>query len=417
MVDLRPRPPRAAIRSVEVGTDVQPLSGLGGCDCVRVFVTQRGRPIGFTDLSVEGASVGAERLREAIMRQLGERIAAAAAVVPSPALPPEVPASVVVATYDRPAELARCLRALRAQETRRPLDVVVVDNHPASGLTPPVLADFPGVTLVAEPRRGAAYARNAGFVAARGAVLACTDDDVSVPPGWLEALLPPFADERVMAVTGNILPLELDTPAQWFVEMYGGLGRGFERRVFDRAWFEDSGGPAPTWSIGGTANAAFRARALADPSIGLMDEALGPGMPSGVGEDSYLFYRILKAGHRIVYEPDAWVWHRHRRDMRALRRQMYAYAKGHVAHLLTTWLRDGDRRALSRLGIRLPRWHVKQLERWAVARVRGEVPYPLSLMLVELAGHLAGPVGLWRSWRRVRREGRSAPYVLAATPS
>src|SRR6187397_8628 len=123
MVDLRRRrPPRAAIRSVEAGFDVQPLTGLAGCDCVRVFVTQRGRPIGFTDLSVEDESVGAERLREAITRQLGERIAAAAAVAPSPALPPEVPASVVVATYDRPTDLARCLRALGSQETRRRLD-------------------------------------------------------------------------------------------------------------------------------------------------------------------------------------------------------------------------------------------------------------------------------------------------------
>jgi glycosyltransferase involved in cell wall biosynthesis len=411
------RPPRTAIRIVEAGDDLRPLTDLGGFDCVRVFITRRGRPIGFADVSVDGGSVGAERLREAITRELGARIDAAASVTPSPALRTEIPVSVVVPTYDRPDDLARCLRALRAQETRRRLEIVVVDNHPDSGLTPPVVAGFAGVTLVVEPRRGSAYARNAGVVATHGAIVACTDDDVTPPPGWLEALVAPFTDERVAAVTGNILPLELDTPAQWFYEMYGGLGRGFERRVFDRTWFEGSRGPVPTWNVGATANVAFRAQALADPSIGLMDEALGAGMPSGVGEDSYLFYRILKAGHRIVYEPGAWVSHRHRRDMRALRRQMYAYAKGHVAHLLTTWLRDGDRRAVSRLGIRLPRWHVRQLQRWAVARVRGEVAYPVSLVLVELAGHVAGPVALWRSWRRVRREGRSAPYVLATTPS
>ena len=35
-----------------------------------------------------------------------------------------------------------------------------------------------------------------------------------------------------------------------------------------------------------------------------MDEALGPGMPSGVGEDSYLLYRIVRAGWTVVYEPD-----------------------------------------------------------------------------------------------------------------
>ena len=43
-----------------------------------------------------------------------------------------------------------------------------------------------------------------------------------------------------------------------------------------------------------------------------MDEALGPGMPSGVGEDSYLLYRIVRAGYTVVYEPAAFVYHRHR---------------------------------------------------------------------------------------------------------
>jgi hypothetical protein len=93
--------------------------------------------------------------------------------------------------------------------------------------------------------------------------------------------------------------------------------------------------------------------------------------------------------------------------MAALRRQMYGYAKGHVAYNLTTWLRDGDRRGLARLLLRLPPWHARQLVRWAWGRARGDVPYPLSLVLIEIAGHLAGPVALWRARRRVRREGRS----------
>ena len=45
-----------------------------------------------------------------------------------------------------------------------------------------------------------------------------------------------------------------------------------------------------------------------------MDEALGAGMPTGCSEDTYLFYKILKAGYTLVYEPSADVWHRHRRD-------------------------------------------------------------------------------------------------------
>jgi hypothetical protein len=137
-------------------------------------------------------------------------------------------------------------------------------------------------------------------------------------------------------------------------------------------------------------------------------------MPSGVGEDTYLFYKILKAGHRLVYEPSAYVWHRHRRDMRALRRQMYGYSKGHVAYLLTTALRDGDRRGLVRMATVFPGWHVRQVLRWVKWRLLRRNAYPLSLVAVEMLGHIVGPFTLWQSRRRVARQGRSGPYVAPA---
>ena len=96
----------------------------------------------------------------------------------------------------------------------------------------------------------------------------------------------------------------------------------------------------PTWELGATANAAFRATAFTDPEIGLMDVALGPGTATGVGEDSYLLYRIVRAGYTVVYEPSAVVWHRHRDTPGALERQITGYYSGHVAHQLTTLLRD-----------------------------------------------------------------------------
>ena len=75
----------------------------------------------------------------------------------------------------RPDDLARCLESLVCQETARPFEIIVVDNVPASGLTPPVVARFPGVKLVAEARAGASYARNAGVLASRGAIVATTE--------------------------------------------------------------------------------------------------------------------------------------------------------------------------------------------------------------------------------------------------
>jgi hypothetical protein len=214
-------------------------------------------------------------------------------------------------------------------------------------------------------------------------------------------------------VTGNTLPLELETPAQRLFERYGGLGRGFELFEVDGDWFESFKRHAvPTWELGATANAAFQTSIFSHPQIGLMDEALGPGMPSGVGEDTYLFYQVLKAGYTLVYEPTAYVWHKHRRDTSALRRQIYNYSKGHVAYHLTTLLRDHDLRPLLHLGYHLPRWQVGQIIRQVKNRLCGQRnDYPLSFTLLEIAGNLAGPWALWRSRRRVKREGRSQPYI------
>ena len=322
---------------------------------------------------------------------------------PPTALSPHVSASIVVATLDRPDDLRECLTHLVALRTSRPVEIVVVDNHPASGLTPPVTAAFPTVRLVTESRRGLAYARNRGFIASRSDIAVATDDDVIVPPDWLETLLTPFARPEVMVVTGNVRPWQLETEAQKLFEAYGGLGRGTTRREANAEWLWKHRAAAPTWSLGATANAAFRASIFTHPQIGLMDEALGPGMPTGVGEDTYLFYKVLKAGFTIVYEPEAWVWHKHRRDMPALRKQLYDYSKGHVSYHLTTLLRDGDWRALINLLGLLPAYHLSRTVRRLIRRS----DYPLSLLSLEVMGNLAGPWALWKSRQRVRREGRS----------
>jgi GT2 family glycosyltransferase len=422
----------------------QPLQGLndvGDHARVRVFVALNGRPIGSVDIDNRHRPVSPARLREAIVDQFGLRLLgrdpelcldilyenAKAALrrhylttLGWPAetherLPDDVLVSIVVATYDRPDDLRECLLHLTAQESARSVEIVVVDNHPLSGLTPPVVAKFPGVELVNETRQGLAYARNKGFNMSRGEIVVTTDDDVLVPPDWLEKLVAPFVQHDVMAVTGNILPLELETTAQREFERYGGLGRGFIPREADTEWFNLFRRRAvPTWELGATANAAFRASIFTHPEIGLMDEALGPGTPTGVGEDTYLFYKILRAGYTIAYEPSAYVWHKHRREMRALRNQLYNYSKGHVAYHLTTMLRDRDLRAVGDLMVRLPRWRLKQLASYVRRRLLRRSYYPLGhlgLILLEIKGNLAGPWSLWRSYRRVKREGRSDTYV------
>ena len=395
-----------AIRRVDVRSPLQPILDVDDYPRTRVYVSDAGDLIGEVEIENACAPISATRLRDEIGRRLAHALMKRELdPIARPTLPRDVRVSIVIPTCNRPDDLRRCLAALATERQSREVEVVVIDNRPGpSSPTRSVVAEFPGIVFVEESRPGLSYARNAGFAAASGAIVIAIDDDVTVPEGWLERLVAPFHRPEVAAVTGHVLPVELDTESQCLFEAYGGLGKGFERFERDGEWFRSLRGPVPTWKLGATANAAFRASALVDPRIGVLDEALGAGMPTGCSEDTYLFYRILKAGLTIVYEPTAWVWHRHRRDLAALRHQIYAYSKGHVAYHLTTLLRDGDRRALVRLVYSLPKVYAKR----AHARLRGWSDYPVSLILLEIAGTLAGPFALWQARRRVRRLGPGA---------
>ncbi|MBE9127582.1 MULTISPECIES: glycosyltransferase family 2 protein [unclassified Coleofasciculus] len=424
---------KVAVRTAELSQPLQPLTDVTDYSDVQVFVTWKGEPLGGITIPNIYQPISTNRLSEEIVKQLGLKLLKPACrrtvdvrwaesvsilsdrytpteketALPE-GLPTNVSVSINLATYDRPDDLRNCLRCLIAQETPRQVEIIVVDNNPSSGLTPPIVAEFPGVKLVSEPRQGLAYARNAGFVASTGDIVIATDDDVTLPSDWLEKLVVPFARPEVMIVTGNVLPLQLETVYQRFFERYGGLGRGFERFEANGDWFESFPRDAvSTWRLGATANAAFRASMFTHPQIGLMEESLGPGMPSGVGEDTYLFYKVLKAGYTLVYEPAAYVWHKHRRDIAALRRQIYGYSKGHVSYNLTTWLRDDDWRGLWRIFVTLPLVHLLRI----IKCLGGRSEYPLSLIVLEIVGNLAGPWSLWQSYRRVKREGCSSPYI------
>lgn len=320
-------------------------------------------------------------------------------------LPVDLSVSIILATLDRPEALRQCLASLLHIETERSVEIIVVDNNPESGITLPVVEDFPGVKYLVERRRGLSYARNCGVLAASGQFIVTTDDDVVVPPSWLELLLKPFVRQDVAAVTGNVLPRHLTSRAPRLFELYGGLGRGPKRKEANRQWMNSFKKDAvPTWNLGATANAAFRAGIFSDKQIGLFNQLLGAGLPTGVGEDTELFYKILRAGHTIVYQPCAYVWHEHRETMEGLRRQLYSYSKGHVAYHLLILFCYRDMRSLRRILFQLPYYYLKQCYRWlrSIARLKRPA-WPLSLLFVEIVGYLMGPLSLvhalYRAWR------------------
>ena len=387
-----------AVRTIELSQPLQPLVDVLRVNQVRVFALFQGIPVCWFDLTNEFESVDVSQIEAAIAQQTWSK------PIESPPLPPDISVSIVVATCDRPEALARCLTHLVQQKTDRTVEIWVIDNRPNSGMTPPIVAQFsaqfPYVRYLAELRPGGSFARNAGFSVSQGDIIVSVDDDVTVPSLWLERLIAPLGRSDVAVVTGNLLPLELETRSQQIFERYGngGLGRGFASFEVGRTWFCDRWLAVPTWELGATANLAFRRSLLQDPRVGNLDVVLGPGMPTGGGEDLYWFYRVLKAGYTLLYEPNAWGWHQHRSTMAALKNQVFSYGKGNFAYHLTVLTRDRDVRVLPTVLIFLPIHYLKRLMFW----VGGDRAYPLRLTLLEIAGILAGPWSWWRSRQIIR---------------
>lgn len=419
------------VRSVDLESPVPGLSDVTGQSRVRVYARCHGRLLGFVELSNLGDAVSASELRSVIGTELSTKLLAALSNVDEAqvwgALPHALRNSlalsadgaprartessldstasvtVVVRTLGRPDDLRECLSHLLAQQTSRSIAVVVVGNDLRSDAAKAVVEEFPGVNLVQETRPGAAYARNAGILASTGDIIAMIDDDMRTPPDWIEKIVAPLARSDVAAVTGSILPSELETSTQHLVGLYGGPGRGFEVKEANERWFESFRSAVPTWQLGEITNVAAKASVFAEPGIGLLHEALGADTPAGAGDGAYFFYKILKGGHTIIYEPSAFVWHRRERDEKALSKQVSAHGKGQVAYHLTTLIEDGDLRAVPQLLFRLPKGIVRKLA-GGILRAR---PYAVRMSLLEARSAAAGPVAFLRSRRRVRREGRS----------
>jgi O-antigen biosynthesis protein len=431
-----------AVRLVDIAQPLADLTDVTNYWGVCVYVQVGQKLLGQVLIENKGATISRQRLAEAIAQACwmellaipygGDRslawleteraieqhwcpqVTSDTVIEPPETLPLSVPVSVIITTCDRPDDLRNCLHHLIHQQSPRNLEIIVADNRPASGITKPIVESYmegyPGLRYVAEPRPGGAYGRNAAIVASTGDIVVTVDDDVTVPQDWLEKLLAPMVRPEVMAVMGNVLPLELDTQAQDYFEKYrGGLGNGFQRFEADGAWlnsFTDS--VPPVWELGVSANAAFRATIFSHPEIGLMDEVLGPGMPTVGGEENYLVYKILKAGFTAVYEPDAFAWHRHRRDMAALYRQVKGHMQGGASFLWVLWFQEGDRR-----GLRQMLWHMPKylLEQRVLDRIRGKHDTPWPIIWSEIVGYLNGFTAYWKSVKIVKQRGRSAPYV------
>ncbi|AUY48824.1 glycosyltransferase [Streptomyces sp. CB01881] len=378
--------------------------GLGAADPdgrVLALVRLHGHPLGL--VTATGTAGDSAALRRALVDAAHRELCVPALSTATPAARPgrvgraRVPAgrptvSVIVCTRDRDEMLPRCLDSL--VRIGPPLvEVILVDNAPRDDATEKLVRTRYGdrIRYVREPLPGLSRARNRGLAAARGELCAFTDDDAIPDSRWVNALVEAFqSDDRIACVTGLVLPAELDTKAQLVVEQYCAPGRGFEARSWSLRGSVDD--PLVQFSVGRFgmgANMAFRTAVLR--ALGGFDPATGTGTPSRGGEDLLSFQQVLAAGYTVAYQPDALVWHRHRRTMEALAHQIRGFGVGFGAYLAAAVSHRPS--LLAELVRRLPygvwRWHVSH--RVGTRPGPADVDILRGLRRLERRGLLYGP--------------------------
>ncbi len=117
--------------------------------------------------------------------------------------------SIVIPAYNEEKYIARCLQSVITQietlETVRDIEIIVVNNASADR-TVEIASEFTGVLIVDENERGLVKARQAGFVASSGDLIANVDADTKLPPGWIDKVFLEFEkDEKLVALSGPFI--------------------------------------------------------------------------------------------------------------------------------------------------------------------------------------------------------------------
>jgi len=234
-----------------------------------------------------------------------------------------LPIAIVIASRNRPGLLGDTVTSIGSGDAL-PSEIVIVDQSDAG--TPSPAWHVPNPVVLQHVRtatRGVSAGRNLGARAARTALIAFIDDDMRVEPQWLSALTKALtAAGPSAAVTGRVTD-------------GGPEGEGtFVSATVNGASPVSYAGRINIDVLAGGNMAVYRDAFL---RLGGFDERLGPGTRFPAAEDNDLGFRMLAAGLRIVYVPEAVLVHRAWRRTSSYVPLRFAYGHGkggfYIKHL------------------------------------------------------------------------------------
>lgn len=227
--------------------------------------------------------------------------------------------SVIVPVYNGAATILRCLDALAAQTVAATsYEVIVVDDGSQDDTALRVqrwIAAHPSVQarVVRQANAGPAAARNYGASLAQAPILLFTDADCAPTPTWVATMLAAFANPAVVGAKG----------------VYRTGQRGLVAR-FVQAEYEDRYdrmARLPAIDFIDTYSAGYRR------SVFLANGGFDTTFPTASVEDQEFSFRLARQGLRLVFAPQAQVFHQHDQSLGEYAHRKYAigYWKALVA--------------------------------------------------------------------------------------
>jgi cellulose synthase/poly-beta-1,6-N-acetylglucosamine synthase-like glycosyltransferase len=248
---------------------------------------------------------------------------------------PEVtePVTVIVPAYNESAGIEAAVRSIAA--STHPVEIIVVDDGSTDGTADLVDAlGLPGVVVIRKENGGKPSALNEGLLAASHEIVVMVDGDTVFEPDTVHALIQPFADPRIGAISGNTKVANRGGILGAWQHIEYVVGFNLDRRLFDLAECM----PTVPGAIG-----AFRRDALL---------AVGGVSDDTLAEDTDLTMALCRQGWRVVYEESARAWTEAPATLGALWKQRYRWCYG---TLQAMWKHRGavvQRGAAGKLGRR-----------------------------------------------------------------
>ena len=129
--------------------------------------------------------------------------------------------SFVIPAYNEEKNIGRCLQTILQQiaENHCEAEVIVVDNN-STDKTIEMARSYKGVMVLEEKKKGPNFARQAGFLASSGDLVANVDADSMPAPGWLAKVISEFeSNQNLVGLSGPYVYYDLPWTLNFFVHI------------------------------------------------------------------------------------------------------------------------------------------------------------------------------------------------------